>query len=114
MLVLLTVAEPMTAVVRFGSQAAQDRGIPLEIAMLAPDGARTAECMAAMDASLQVARNTAPEVEIRVETNALDPDHLAGLREGRHPLVVASRETRDVCFDTSDLQWVGSRHLVVL
>lgn len=113
-LVLLTVEEPMTALVRFGSQAAEDRGIPLEIAMLAPGGARTAECMAAMDASVQEARATAPEVEIRVETNALDPDHLAGLREGRHPVVVASRETRDAYFDGSDLRWVKSRRLVVL
>jgi hypothetical protein len=113
-LVLLTVHEPSTEVVRFGSRAAETLDIPVLIAMLAPDGSKTAQCMAAMDKAVEVARSTAPRIEIRVETSALEPDHLTSLRDGWHPVVVVSRETWDARSASAELGWVGTRQLVVL
>src|SRR5919112_1582266 len=105
-LVLLSAAESHVTQIQRGAQEASARRLPLEIAVLGLHDRGAARCMAAMDDAVMVARRAAPEVEIRVETEALEPDRMSLLGEGRHPVVVSSQWTRDVCAAHAGLRWV--------
>jgi hypothetical protein len=70
--------------------------------------------MAAMDEAVMVARRTASEVEIRVETEALEPDRMSLLGQGSHPIVVSSQRTRDVCAAHAGLRWVDESNVIVV
>jgi uncharacterized protein GlcG (DUF336 family) len=113
-LVLLSAVEAHVAQIRRGAQEASARRLPLQIAVLGIRDEGAARCMAAMDDAVMMARRIAPEVEIRVETEALEPDRMSLLGEGRHPVVVSSRRTRDLCAVHAGLQWVDESNLIVL
>lgn len=113
-LVLLRVTESMTAVVRRGSEAAHDAHLPLEIVVLTPDGTASAACMTTMDEAVQLARNVAPEVEIRVETSSLDQHAPDAGRRSRHPLVVATPETWGAFNDEGDRRLLRAQTVEVL
>lgn len=103
-LILLRVTEPVTDVVRRGSEAAHDAHLPLEIVVLTPDGTASHACMATMDEAVQLARSVAPDVQIRVETSSLDRHAPRAGRGSTHPLVVASPETWEAFRAEGDLR----------
>jgi len=113
-LVLLSAAESHVAQIQRGAQEASARRLPLQIAVLGLHDRGAARCMAAMDDAVMIARRAAPEVEVRVETEALEPDRMSLLGEGRHPVVVSSQRTRDLCAAHAGLRWVDESNVIVV
>lgn len=113
-LVLIAAAEPVTAVVRRGSEAARDAHLPLEIVVLAADGTTSAACMATMDEALQLARSVAPGLAIRAETSGLAGHPAHAGRSSSHPVVVASPLTWDRFAHKGDLRWLHAGRVEVV